>query len=118
VQTPRDIWNVVAVVIGVVLLAVAGPWIVHQVRTLPHAGALAARADQRIVTLEVGGMTCKGCAGTVRGTLATVPGVTGVDVRFAQRRAYVVCEKGVADSSLTAAVSRAGPGFLATVAVR
>jgi len=36
-------------------------------------------------------------------------------VRVPQQRAYVVCDRTVADSSLTAAVHRAGPGFLAAI---
>ena len=103
-----------AVIAGVIAVAVAGPWLVHQLRTVPR-GALAARAEQRIVTLEVGGMTCRGCAATVQAKLASVPGVAAADVRFPERRAYVVCERGVADTSLTGAVGRAGPGFLAAV---
>jgi Cu+-exporting ATPase len=94
---------------------VGGPWLFHQLRTLPHARALAARANQRIVTLEVGGMTCAGCTAAVEAKLVNVPGVSAVDVRLKQRRAYVVCGRGVADTALTAAVGRAGPGFLAAV---
>lgn len=110
-------WNTAAIVAGVLALGVGGPWLVRELRSLPHT-KLAARADQRIVTLEVGGMTCSGCAQSVEGRLASVPGVETVSVRLEQRRAYIVCEKAVADSSLTAAVHRAGPGFLAAIAQR
>jgi copper chaperone CopZ len=111
-------WNAIALVVGVLALGVGAPWLVREVRSLPRGTALAARADQRIVTLEVGGMTCNGCAGVVKGGLAAMPGVAAVEVRLAQRRAYVVCERAVADTALTGAVERAGPGFLAAVVAR
>ena len=113
-----EIWNTVALVAGVVALAAGGPWLVHELRTLPRTRVLEARAHQRVVTLEVGGMTCRGCVASVRGKLAQVPGVTDVDVRLAERRAYVVCSSSLPDTALTAAVGRAGPGFLAAVASR
>lgn len=74
---------------------------------------LAARGDSRVVTLEVGGMTCSGCATAVKGSLAGVRGVRDVEVRLTERRAYVVCDPSVSDTLLTAAVHRAGPGFTA-----
>jgi copper chaperone CopZ len=115
VRHAHDLLNSLALVGLVVALAIVGPWVFGQLRSLPRAHTLAARADQRIVTLEVGGMTCGGCASAVEGKLAAVPGVSGVTVRFPQRRAYVVCEPSVADTALTEAVHRAGPGFLAAV---
>lgn len=113
-----DALNIAAIVVGVLLLAIGGPWLVRELGSLPGPSALAARGNDRIVTLEVGGMTCEGCAGAVRGQLAGVVGVTAVDVRVRERRAYVVCEPEVADTSLTAAVRRAGGGFAASVAAR
>jgi hypothetical protein len=38
-----------------------------------------------------------------------------VDVRLDQDRAYVVCDRDLADSTLTAAVVGAGPAFIARV---
>ena len=102
----------------VVALAIGGPWAVRQVRSLPRPVELAARSDQRIVTLEIGGMTCAGCAGKVTEQLQAVKGVSTAEVRLAQRRAYVVCDRAVPDTALTAAVGRAGPGFLADIATR
>jgi len=113
----RDILNVVALAGGVLVLAVGGPLLVQHLGALPRA-ELAARADQRIVTLEVNGMTCAGCARTVEANLARVPGVSAAAVRFPQRRAYVVCGAGLLDSTLIAAVRGAGPGFTAAVAGR
>jgi copper chaperone CopZ len=118
VRHPSDVLNVVGLVALVLILAIGGPWLVGQLRSLPEAPVLAARADQRIVTLEVGGMTCGGCASAVETKLAQVAGVSSVAVRFPQKRAYVVCDRAVADTALTEAVHRAGPGFLAAVSVR
>ena len=114
----RTFLNSIALVLGILLLAVGGPLLVRELRALPRPAALAARAEQRIVTLEVGGMTCEGCASSVRTQLAAVPGVSTVEVRLKQERAYVVCAKSVADTALTAAVSRAGPSFLGAVVQR
>jgi len=113
----RDILNIAALVATILVLAIGGPVLVRQLRSLPHA-TLAARADQRIVTLEVSGMTCSGCARTLESSLARVEGVATVSVRYPQRRAYVVCGPTLADSTLIAAVRGAGGQFAATVAAR
>jgi copper chaperone len=107
--------NGVALAAAVLLLVVGGPWIVREIRSLPEGRSLSARSGQRIVTLEVGGMTCAGCVSAVRGRLETLGGVDAVDVRLAQKRAYVVCDPRVADTALVSAVQSAGPGFLASV---
>ena len=112
----RELWSGVGLAGAVLVLAVGGPWLVHEVRTLPRPSVLAARADQRVVTLDVGGMTCVGCTAKVKSELTALPGVATVDVRLAQHQAYVVCSKDVSDSSITAAIHRAGPGFLAAIA--
>jgi copper chaperone CopZ len=113
----RDILNAVALVAAVLVLAVGGPLVARQVATLP-ARSLAARAGERIVTLEVAGMTCAGCAATLQARLAALDGVSTAVVRYRQRRAYVVCAPGVADTTLIAAIARAGPGFSAAIASR
>ena len=110
-----EIWNTLALVALVIVLAVVGPWLWREVRDLPGRRALAARADERVVTLDVGGMTCSACAAKVQGTLASVPGVSAVQVRLGQDRAYVVCERTLPDSVLVSAVGRAGPSFGASV---
>jgi copper chaperone CopZ len=112
----REIGNGAALAAAVVVVALGVPWLLHEVRTLPRSVPLAARADQRIVTLDVGGMTCAGCAAKIQTTLAEVPGVRAVEVRLAQRQALIVCERSVTDAALTAAVGRAGPGYLAAPA--
>lgn len=108
--------NSLAAVAAVVLVAAGGPWLVSQLRSLPAPVALAARSGQRVVSLDVGGMTCSGCATRVHEELAAVRGVRTAEVRLAQRKAFVVCERAVTDSALIQAVGRAGPGFQAAVA--
>jgi len=41
------------------------------------------------ITLSVSGMTCGGCAGTVKRVLTQVAGVTGIEVDLASGRAVV-----------------------------
>jgi copper chaperone CopZ len=113
----RDILNIAALVATILVLAVGGPVLVRQLHSLPPATP-AARSGQRIVTLEVGGMTCPGCARTLETSLARMEGVAAVSVRYPQRRAYVVCGRSLPDSSLIAAVRGAGPRFTAAVAGR
>lgn len=110
--------NGVALIAGALVLGVGGPWLARELRSLPHPAALAARADSRVVTLDVGGMTCKGCVAMVGEELREVKGVSAVDVRLAQKKAFVVCDRTVSDSALVAAVHRAGPGFLPEIASR
>jgi hypothetical protein len=109
-----SLWNTLALVVGVIVVATIGPWLVSEVRSLPQQRALAARAGERVVTLDIGGMTCGAapprCARSWRHA-----GVSAVQVRLKQERAYVVCPAGVADSALVAAVHRAGPGFAAAI---
>lgn len=111
----RNAANVVFVVLAVLLLAGIGTWVVREVRTLPGAKPLASRASQRIVTLEVNGMTCPACEASIRAELEGTPGVTACEVRRAQKRAYVVVDAKTADSTLVASVRRAGGGFWAEV---
>jgi copper chaperone CopZ len=111
----RKALNIVFAVLALLLVAVIGPWVVHELRTLPGAKPLAARSKQRIVTLEVNGMTCAACEASIRAELETTPGVATCEVRRGQRRAYVVCDANTADTSLVAAVKRAGGGFYAEV---
>ena len=111
-------WNGAALAAGIVLLAVGGPWLARQIASLPRPAALSARSSERIVTLEIGGMTCGGCAQSVKAQLAAVKGVSTAEVRFEQRRAYVVCDPAVAETTLVAAVERPGPAFKAAVVSR
>lgn len=110
-----SLWNGIALAAGVVLVFALGPWLARELRTLPRAHELAARSDQKIVALEVAGMTCDVCAGKIHTELSAVPGVSTADVRLRENRAYVVCDKAVTDTALTTAVTRAGPGYLGAV---
>lgn len=114
----RNAANIVFAVIALALVAVIGPWVVHELRTLPGARPLAERSEQRIVTLEVNGMTCPACEASIRAELEGTPGVATCEVRRGQRRAYVVVNAKTADSSLVAAVRRAGSGFWAQVVAK
>ncbi len=80
-----------------------------RVDTAPRA------ATARLVSVEVGGMTCAACVDTIQRSLAHVPGVRRVEVSLAKRRADVLCDAAVADTALTAAVRRAGPQYLGLV---
>lgn len=75
-------------------------------------------ASRRLVTLEVGGMTCQGCVARIEDHLALVPGVRRVDVSLDRQRAVVLADSAVADSALTGAVRRAGSEFLGIVVGR
>jgi copper chaperone CopZ len=112
----REFWTSATLAAAVIAVAIGGPWLVNEMRTLPSRHAIAARASQRIVTLDVGGMTCAMCSAKIQSELGAVPGVAAVDVRLAQQQAVVVCAKSVPDSALVAAIARAGPGFLAAPA--
>lgn len=64
--------------------------------------------DKDAITLAVSGMTCGGCANTVKRVLGQVAGVTGTEVDLAGGRA-VVAGTARADD-LVAAVKGAGFG--------
>ena len=54
----------------------------------------------------------------VRAQIAALHGVSAVEVRLRQKRAYVVCDRAVADTTLVAAVERPGPAYRAAVVAR
>jgi len=99
----------------ILLLATFGPWLAREISSLPRLKAPVAGSGERAVALEIGGMTCGGCARAVRSQIAAVRGVAAVDVRLDRRRAYVVCDREVTDAALVAAVERAGRTFRASV---
>ena len=111
-----SIWTGIGLAAAVVALAILGPVVARELASRPRANHRPAGAEARVVTLEVGGMTCKGCSARVREELEQVPGVWGVDVRLAEKRATIMCAASVADTSLVSAVHRAGPGFTAAPA--
>lgn len=115
----REIGTGIAVAVALVVALVAAPAAWRGVRAMPRVLAgLGARSDQRVVTLEVAGMTCPNCAERVAGEIERVPGVTTADVRLRQREVIVVCRRSVADSLLAEAVARAGPGYRAFPSAR
>lgn len=115
----RDMGVGLAIAALLVAAIVAGPPVWRAARALPRvARALAHRADQRVVTLEVAGMTCPNCAAKVGGELERVPGVTAARVRLDRGEVIVVCDRPLADSLLTEAVERAGPGYRALISSR
>lgn len=92
---------------GVAIAALGG--VLWLRRPAPAAG---------VVVLEVGGMQCTSCVEKVHRELAKVPGVKEVDVDLAAQRAVVHTSHAIADSTLTAAVRRAGPEYLGLVLSR
>ncbi len=111
----RTNWNVAAILAGIVLLLAGGPWFLAQMRSLPSAQHLSARSGQRIVALEVIGLTGPSDARRVQLRLAATTGVSACEVRFAQKRAYVVLEASLPDSILVNAVHGADARLLARV---
>jgi copper chaperone CopZ len=65
-------------------------------------------AGARLVTLEVSGMMCANCASRVTNELTATAGVRSCDVDPTVKRAWVVCDRSVADTTLVAAVAHAG----------
>ena len=116
----RDPLNIALAVTAVLLLAVGGPYLVQRLRrpaTLAVTSALpVVQADQKRITLDISGMMCANCAARVTRELEATPGVEAADVDVDARRATVVCDRQLADTSLVGAVSRAGSEFAATVA--
>ncbi len=60
------------------------------------------------ITLSIAGMSCQGCANTVKGALAGVEGVRRADVSLEQRRARLVLEDAGSVDALITAAQRAG----------
>ncbi len=108
-------WNVVAIVAGFGLLLTGGPWFIQQMRSLPSAQHLSARSGQRVLALELIGLTGTSDARRVQLQLAATPGVSACEVRFAQKRAYVVFDATLPDSLLVNAVHSVDSRLLARV---
>ncbi len=60
------------------------------------------------ITLSIGGMSCQGCANTVKGALAGVEGVRRADVSLEQKQARLVLEDAGSVDDLVSAVREAG----------
>jgi copper chaperone CopZ len=113
----RDPLNIALAVMTALLLVVAGPWLYQHLRQpQPAERALPmVHEGQKRVTLKVTGMVCGSCAARVGDQLQATAGVAGCDVDPEAKRAYVVCEAGVADTALVGAVRRAGTEYSAAV---
>jgi copper chaperone len=59
-------------------------------------------------TYDVTGMTCDHCVGAVTSEVASVPGVTAVDVDLASGRVTVTSDQPVDPATVHAAVAEAG----------
>lgn len=111
----RANWNIVAIAVAIGVGLFAGPWFMSQMRSLPSAQHLSARSGQRIVALEVIGLTGASDARRVQLQLAATPGVSACEVRFAQKRAYVVLDATLPDSLLVSTVHGVDARFLSRV---
>jgi copper chaperone CopZ len=71
---------------------------------------LSAQDNQQRVVLEIEGMSCSGCAATVRQALRQVPGVAQVEVDYRRAEAVVLAQPGssVGPDALVRAVEEAG----------
>lgn len=59
-------------------------------------------------TITVEGMSCGGCANSVRAELTHIPGVLGVDVDVSSGTVTIASESPVDDEAIRAAVEEAG----------
>ncbi len=60
------------------------------------------------ITLSIAGMSCQGCANTVKAALAGVEGVLHANVSFEQRQARLVLDNAGSVDALVAAAQQAG----------
>ncbi len=60
------------------------------------------------ITLSIAGMSCQGCANTVKGALAGIEGVRRADVSLEQEQARLVLEDAGSVDDLVSAVQEAG----------
>jgi copper chaperone CopZ len=70
------------------------------------------RRDERPISLSISGMTCDGCAQSVKRILLKVPGVTQVQVDFRDGSALV--EGNASAQALAEAIAGAGYGVKTT----
>lgn len=68
----------------------------------------------KTVTFTIEGMHCEACASTIRALLQTEPGVTGVDVSFARKKARVLFDPEIArEAAFRDKIAKAGYRALA-----
>lgn len=81
----------------------------------PHAVA-ASSASEKVVQLQIEGMTCGSCATAVRHVLTNVDGVTAADVSFEKKNAVVTYEPArVTPEKIARAVEEKLPTYKAKV---
>lgn len=66
------------------------------------------KSDNERLALEVEGMTCDGCAETVRSAIMDVKGVVDCHVHFPEKTVHVVVKKGTGSDRSLRAVEEAG----------
>ena len=59
-------------------------------------------------TYNITGMTCGGCASTVKNKLSTVSGVTSVKIDLAKKEAEITSSEAIDTKALQTALSRSG----------
>ncbi|BBX15405.1 cation-transporting ATPase [Mycolicibacterium duvalii] len=59
-------------------------------------------------TITVAGMTCSGCASSVRAELKALPGVVGVDIHLSDGTVSIDSTEPLDDAAVKAAVEEAG----------
>lgn len=59
-------------------------------------------------TVTAAGIVCGGCANVVKKAVASVPGVTGVEVEVAEKRVTVTHDERVKRADIEGALTKAG----------
>jgi mercuric ion transport protein len=85
-------------------------------RSAPQRAPIAMAAADRVVVLDVDGMTCVDCEAEIQHELEREPGVRQAQVSFEARRATIALARHIPSEKLTAAVARAG--YRARIAAR
>lgn len=109
----REPLTIALAIAAVLLLALGGARLVEHARAprmTPAAAPAVAPPGARLVTLEVSGMTCAKCASRITNTLLATAGVRSCGVDPPAGRAWVLCDRNVADTALVSAVVRSGAG--------
>jgi mercuric ion transport protein len=99
------LWIVTAMVAGLA----AYPYYVGSGASADDSRAELAAFEGGTIELDVGGMTCEGCAGIIQSELAKVPGVEEADVSYDEGKAFVVVgQDGPSEEELIQVISKAG----------
>lgn len=64
-------------------------------------------ANSDSLTVNIGGMSCQHCVGSVKNKLASLPGVTGVEVTLDPGRA-IVTGQGISEAAVKSAIEEIG----------